>query len=147
MGLFQQRIGQPDETLQERRLARYIGVCLRRYALRWRHEYHSRSTRELMTLNMPISSEQGESTEVLELIAGGPAAEDDFLRRAPVEEVLGDLALYRAYQALTAHQRRVLRELVLGGERQQAVATRLNVSQQAVCRTKDSALRRLRSAL
>lgn len=123
-------------------LIAYVELCLRRHAAAWRSRLSRRAGFELMLLNEPVG---GEGVEYGELLSGAFAAEEEYLDRAPLEELLTDRAVYQAFQRLPRQQRLVLTLLLLRGAKQQAVARRLQISQQAVCKSKQQALRRLRA--
>lgn len=136
-----------EARLSDQRFVRYIALSLRRYAARWRTKLGTLSKREELTLNRPIPFADGHGTEErYRLASQSLPADEDSLQFVPVEELIHDDVLYRAFQTLTARQRHVLVSLIINDERQQTVARRLNVTQQAVCRSKEQALRRLRLA-
>lgn len=64
-----------------------------------------------------------------------------------VRDMISDPVVYNAFESLTPRQREVLMSLVIRGERQQSLAERLNVTQQAIGRTKEQAMRKLRTGL
>lgn len=138
----------PTECLMERRFVSYINVCLRRYAARWKRTLRASARREAPTLNKSAFDEDGDPIEQAERLASAVSApEDDYLGNAPLSEVIADYRLYRAIQELTPRQYEVLVSLVLVGDREQALAKRLNVTQQAVNRSKQQALHRLRTSV
>lgn len=138
-----------EETAKaaEWRMIAYVEVSLRRYASNWGIKQHRHAWHEVMLLNERVGMDADEGVEFGELLSGAPAAEEDYLRRAPLEEVLTDRNIHRAYLALPPRQQEVLLVLVLHGMNQAAVARRFNVTQQAICKAKKHALDQLRIAV
>lgn len=136
--------GQTQDEIDERRLTAYVSIAVHRYAGRWRRSLFERTESERVILNAPV--DQGDAAELCDLVPGSLAAEDDYLRAAPLEETLSDPILFRAYQHLTAQQRQVLKDLVVAAELERSVANRMGVTQQSVSCAKRNALYRLRHA-
>lgn len=136
------------DMVREKRFARYVTLSLRRYAARWIRGYRTRISREPAILNEPGRDEDGRATEMGYLLAASDlSAEDAFLLAADLAEVLTLPSLYCAYVKLTDTQRLVLGGLTVDGLRQEELARALHVSQQAICKTKALAIKRLRSAV
>lgn len=52
-----------DAVVFDQRFVRYIAVCLRRYAQRWRKTLRVHSKREALTLNQPVFDDEGGAVE------------------------------------------------------------------------------------
>lgn len=135
-----------DSSLTEQRFVTYIRVSLRRYASRWRGTLGRRVLREMLVpLNQPAVHDDGGIADLI--IPRYPSAENAFLASGGLDDLIANRSVFQAFQSLTPHQRLVVIRLVIQGDTQQAVARDFQVTQQAVFRTKQQALRRLRMAL
>ncbi len=136
-----------QDELRERRLIAYISKSAYCYAKRWRQSWRKRAQREVLQLNAPIREVVEGSDEFGSLIPGAPAAEEEYLVTAPIEQTISDVALLVAYQKLSPTHRKVLKDLVFDLRTQRDVADRLGVTQQSVSFAKRQALRHLRRAV
>jgi len=128
------------DDFAERKLVSYLELSLRRFASTYRIRLARRLEHEVAVLNQPVNQDEPGGTEQIELLSGAPAAEEEYLVQAPVEEVLDDPFLYQAYLNLSPRQREILLLLVLGERRQAELAFRWNVTQQAICKSKRQAV-------
>lgn len=133
--------------VDERHFVNYIRVCLRRYAARWRRTLQVRLCRELAILDKPMDDGTEGITPVELLVPSGRSAEDEFLSIVRIEDLLLDARLAAAYRQLTKRERETVISLIIEGERQSVLAGRQGVTQQAVSRNRDRALRRLRRSI
>jgi RNA polymerase sigma factor (sigma-70 family) len=124
--------------LEEARLLAWLLTGLRREAARLSKQYERRRKHELLILNQKIGGTGDNRLEMLDTIAGI----DD-----PLVEVEGRIFLEEILASLTLLQRAVIRETVLDEKTEQQVADELRISQPAVHRIKDRALKRLRECV
>jgi len=135
------------DELRERRLIAYISKSAYCYAKRWRQTWRKRSQREVLQLNAPIREVIDGAEEFGNLFPGAPAAEEEYLVQAPVDQTISDLALLIAYRQLSTTHKQVLKDLIVDRNTQRDVARRLGVTQQSVSFAKRQALRHLRRAV
>lgn len=123
------------------KIAKYIATSLRRYAAKQKYRLHQKSSYE--TLAIDDQEKHGLNKTTI----SSPSAEDEYFRAASLLDAIGDYSLYQAIQALTDRQRYLVDQLMVRDARQGEVADTLGITQQAVWRGKEQALRRMRHAL
>ncbi|WP_249870265.1 sigma-70 family RNA polymerase sigma factor [Oceanobacillus saliphilus] len=139
-----------QEHLAEIRLISQLSNELRRYAIRYDQKFKRDRKRQLLILDQPILDEDNSNTSMVDLIADQHALPLDqiaFENEKHLESNIENPALYHAIRSLTPRQKYILELSYLFNMTDTEIATKEGVSQQAISKTRKTALSNIKKQL
>lgn len=122
----------------------YVSKVIYYKAIRLSKKYRKRKDQELLTLDANIGDEKHCFKDLIpndRKALSFPSTKEDFWRN-----LTDDLELHRAVGELTNSQKDILKAVFIDGTTEKEYAIANGISQQAVSKTKQRALNKLRSA-
>ncbi len=127
------------------KLTSYIIKTLHWHAVQYDQLYRKSNERFPLILDRPLSSEQ-DSAHLLDQISLGESLTEYYLEENPahLEDIIGTDELYSAYQTLTEYQKSIIEKSYMQEWKDTEIAAYLQISQQAVFKTRKKALDKMR---
>lgn len=125
----------------EIRLIKYISSLIYFSSLDYDRKNRKRKNRYILSLDQPLSSEESDRSSMKNLIA------EEYMDKPSLtlEQLDVDQKLFKAIHKLTSKEKSVLTLAYLHDLTDKEIAHRLNLSQQAINKMKNNALRKLRN--